>query len=188
MTESPLETPRTSAATWLRARAAGRRSPTPSTSPRSSTCSGAIAYGEMSAFERLSRGRQDGPELADKVELARMACDRVRALRGAARPARRARGRPVRGDGAVPGAVRRLPRAYGAVRLARGPGQGVRRGRAGRGLLPGDRGVPGRGHPHDHRGEPRGRRPVASSSSTGSAPRSPRTRGSAAGSRCGAGG
>ena len=35
---------------------------------------GAIAYGEMSAFERLSRGRQDGARrCADKVELARMA-------------------------------------------------------------------------------------------------------------------
>ena len=54
------------------------------------------------------------PTLEDKVELARMASHRVRPLRGAARPARRARRRPVRGDGAVRRAVRRLPRAYGA--------------------------------------------------------------------------
>ena len=44
----------------------------------------------------------------------------------------RARGGPVRGDGAVPEADRRVPRADRAVRLARGPGQGVRRRRAGR--------------------------------------------------------
>jgi len=35
---------------------------------------GAIAYGEMSAFERLSEDAKMAPGLADKVELARMAC------------------------------------------------------------------------------------------------------------------
>ena len=35
---------------------------------------GAIAYGEMSAFDRLSEDAKMAPELADKVELARMAC------------------------------------------------------------------------------------------------------------------
>jgi 1,2-phenylacetyl-CoA epoxidase catalytic subunit len=34
---------------------------------------GAIAYGEMSAFERLSEDAKMAPELRDKVELARMA-------------------------------------------------------------------------------------------------------------------
>src|SRR4029078_12921298 len=35
---------------------------------------GAIAYGEMSAFDRLSEDAKMAREPADKVELARMAC------------------------------------------------------------------------------------------------------------------
>ena len=80
---------------------------------------------------------------------------RVRPLRGAAR-----RGSPS----SAPTRSRRWRRSSAPfeafhrrtapVRLARGPGQGVRRGRAGRRLLPRDRGVPGLRHPHDHRREP----------------------------------
>ena len=121
---------------------------------------GAIAYGEISAFERLSRGRQDGPDPGGQGRAGADGVHRVRPLRGAAGPARRARRRPVRRDGRLRRAVRGVPPAHGAGRLARGPGQGVRRGRAGRRLLPRDRGVPRLGHPRDHPREPAGRRPV----------------------------
>ena len=63
---------------------------------------GAIAYGEISAFERLAEDAKLAPTLEDKVALAAMAARRVRPRRAAARPAHRARRRPVRGDGAVP--------------------------------------------------------------------------------------
>ena len=63
---------------------------------------GAIAYGEMSAFERLSEDAKMAPTLPDKAELARMATTEFAPLRAALRaPAHRARRRPVRGDGAV---------------------------------------------------------------------------------------
>ena len=63
---------------------------------------GVLAYGEITAFERLAEDAKLAPDLADKVALAAMASARVRPLRAAARPARRARRGPVRGDGAVP--------------------------------------------------------------------------------------
>ena len=63
---------------------------------------GAIAYGEISAFERLAEDAKLAPTLQDKVALASDGQRRVRQGRAAARADRRAGRRPVRGDGAVP--------------------------------------------------------------------------------------
>ena len=94
------------------------------------------------------RGREDGADAARTRSSWRGWPSRSSPTSSALRaPAHRARRRPVRGDGAVRHAVRRLPPPHRAVGLARGPDQGVRRRRARRGLLPRDRRVPGRGHP-----------------------------------------
>ena len=67
---------------------------------------GAVAYGELSAFERLVDDAKLAPTIRDKVEMSGMASlefghvarlhDRIRELGG----------RPVRGDGAVRGGDR----------------------------------------------------------------------------------
>ena len=149
---------------------------------------GAISYGEISAFERLAEDSKMAPAIRDKMALATMASAGVRARRAAARPARRAGRRPVRRDGAVHRADREVPPPHRAGRLVRGAGQGVRRRRAGRGLLPRDRGVPRQPRPATW-SSPRWRTPARpTSSSSASGRRSRPSRRSAAGWRCGAGG
>ena len=115
---------------------------------RSSTCSAR----SRTARSRRSSGspRTPGwrPTLRDKAELARMAATEFGHFERAARPPR-ARSAPTRWR-----RWRRSRTPFDAfhartrlVGLARGAGHGVRRGRAGRGLLHRDRGVPRRGHP-----------------------------------------
>ena len=149
---------------------------------------GAIAYGEISAFERLAEDAKLAPTLEDKVAIASMASAEFGHVGAAARAARRAGRRPVRGDGAVPRADRQVPRAHRARRLVRGPDQGLRRRRDGRRLLPRDRGLPRRRHPRPDRGLAGGLRPLRVRRRPGARRRSPPTRGSAAGWRCGAAG
>ena len=148
---------------------------------------GVIAYGELSAFERLAEDARLAPTLDDKLAMVAHGVGRVRATSAPLRARIEALGADaVRGDGAVPDGHRRVPRAHGARRLVRGAGQGVRRRRPGRRLLPRDRRLPRPGHPRrDHR-LARATSATRRSSSTGSAPASRPTRGSAAGSRCGA--
>ena len=63
---------------------------------------GAIAYGELSAFERLVDDAKLAPDpRATRSRWRRWPACRVRPRRPAARAAPRARRRPVRGDGAV---------------------------------------------------------------------------------------
>ena len=100
---------------------------------------GGLAYSELTAFERLTEDATTAPTLEDKAALASMAVAEFGHFERLRDRLQRARGRPVRGDGAVPCAGRRVPRAHRAVGLAREPDQGLRRRRARRGLLPRDR-------------------------------------------------
>src|SRR3954462_543272 len=95
---------------------------------------GAIAYGEISAFERLVEDAKLAPTLEDKVAIASMATAEFahlgrlvdRLAGGVPAPGRGggrsggAGGGPVGGGGPVPGADRPLPRAHRARRLVRG--------------------------------------------------------------------
>ena len=83
---------------------------------------------------------------------------------------------------------RRLPRAHRAGGLARGPGQGVRRRRHRRGLLPRGVRLPRRRDPRPGARACSTTPGTPSSPSTGCGRRSRPTRGSPAGSRCGAAG
>ncbi|CAM5291177.1 hypothetical protein SBADM41S_06810 [Streptomyces badius] len=86
---------------------------------------GALAYGELAAFERLAEDAKLAPTLADKAELAKMASAEFHHFErlggGWPRSARSRRGRWSRSS-----ALRRLPRQR-PLGLAGGAGQGVRR-------------------------------------------------------------
>ena len=114
---------------------------------------GAIAYGEISAFERLAEDAKLAPTLRGQ--------GRARA-RWPPPSSATSRGCTSGSPSSAPTRSRRWRRSsdadrpfhapHRARRLVRGPGQGVRRRRAGRRLLPRDRGVPRRRHPRpDHR-------------------------------------
>ena len=89
---------------------------------------GALAYGELAAFERLAEDAKLAPTLADKAELAKMASAEFHHFeRLRDRLARdRARSRPQAME-PFAAALDELPPADGALGLAGGPGQGVRR-------------------------------------------------------------
>ena len=88
---------------------------------------GALAYGELAAFERLAEDAKLAPTLADKAELAKMASaefhhfeqlrDRLAAIDA----------EPTAAMEPFAAALDELPPADRAVGLAGGPGQGVRR-------------------------------------------------------------
>ena len=99
-----------------------RRSPRPGLPSRpSSSCSASIAYGELSAFERLAEDAKLAPDAGRQGRDRADGRRRVRAPGPAPGAARAARRRPVRGDGVVPGGLRLLPPPHRAVRLVRGP-------------------------------------------------------------------
>ena len=77
---------------------------------------GAIAYGELSAFERLVDDAKLAPTVRDKVEMGGDGEPGVRSRLAPPRAHPRARHRPVRRDGAVRGADRPLPRPHRARR------------------------------------------------------------------------
>ena len=81
-----------------------------------------------------------------------------------------------RGDGAVRRRAGRLPRRHPAEHLAGGPGQGLRRRRAGRRLLPGGGGVPAAAGPGAGRWRCSPTPGTPTSPSARCAPRSPPTR------------
>ena len=93
------------------------------------------------------RGRPAGPDPGRPRGAGPHGGRRDRPPRPAHRPADRARRRPGAGHGPVRPRARRLPRGHPAQHLARGAGQGLRRRRAGVGLLPGDRRLPARPGP-----------------------------------------
>ena len=99
---------------------------------------GVLAYGELSAFDRLAEDARQAPTLAGRAALSTMAAAEI----GHFRPARRAPARHGRGDRGRDGPVRRparlLPRLDRAAELAGVAGQGLRGRRAGRRLLPRD--------------------------------------------------
>ena len=149
---------------------------------------GALAYGELAAFERLAEDAKLAPTLEDKAELAKMASaefhhfeqlrDRLAAI-------------DVRADGGH-GAVRRgagrVPPPDRALRLAGGPGQGVRRRFDRLRLLPRGRGPARLRHPRPGAAGAGRHRPRHASRSRRCGRPSRPSRGSAAGSRCGRGG
>ncbi len=120
---------------------------------------GVIAYGEISAFERLAEDAKLAPSLEDKVALAAMASAEF----GKVEPLHRR----ITELGADPFAAMKPFRAAidqfhlhtAPCRLARGPGQGLRRRRARQRLLPRDRGLPRPRHPRPGRLLRRGREP-----------------------------
>ena len=123
---------------------------------------GAIAYGEMSAFERLSEDAKMAPTLADKAELARMAVapssPTSRALQASGSPS------------SAPTRSRRWRRSSGpfdAFHARTAPSdwlEGLVKAYVGDGLAADFyREIAAfldSGHPRDHPREPRGRRPV----------------------------
>ena len=96
---------------------------------------GAIAYGEMSAFERLSEDAKMAPGLPDKAELARMASTEFAHFEGLSHRLAELGADPFEAMSPFVAPFDAFHRAYGARGLARGAGEGLCRGRAGRGLL-----------------------------------------------------
>ena len=102
---------------------------------------GALAYGELTAFDRLADDARMAPTLSGRAALCEMAAVEIGHYRLLADRIIDLGADSRRGDGAVRAGARRLPRDDVAVDLARGAGQGVCRRRSGGGLLSGDRRV-----------------------------------------------
>ena len=150
---------------------------------------GALAYGELTAFERLA---DDAVVRADHRRQgragARWPSPSTTTSRCCATGWPSSAPSPEEAMEPFIAGAGGLPRAHRAGGLAGGPGQGLRRRRHRRGLLPRGVGLPRRLDPRPGARASSRTPGTRSSPSTGSAPRSRPTPGSPAGWRCGAAG
>ena len=113
---------------------------TPPTAPPSWTCSGVLAYGELTAFIRLAVDSDLAPTRRTRRRWPAWRSPST-STTGADAHLRRDGRRPGGGDGAVRRARSTPSTSAPGPRLARGAGQGLRRRRHRQGLLPRDVGL-----------------------------------------------